>query len=179
MIAMQYRFDFPHGTDMAPIHRRVAEKGPAFDGLAGLEYKAFFVADAALGQPSRYAPFYLWRSATGMREFLLSDTFTAVCDAFGRPEVTTWTVLRHRSFDTTKAPRYATQQTSALAVDTPPAWVRSQARAAAAHQAGLHSSLVAVDPRDWRLTRIGLWHDKPPVAHDVELFHLPYLATRL
>ena len=31
MIAMQYRFDFPDGTDMAPIHRRVVEKGPGFD----------------------------------------------------------------------------------------------------------------------------------------------------
>lgn len=50
MIAMQYRFDFPDGTDMAPIHQRVRDKGPGFDGLAGLEQKAFLVSDAAIGQ---------------------------------------------------------------------------------------------------------------------------------
>lgn len=178
MIAMQYRFDFPRGSDMAPIHRRVAEKGPAFDGLAGLEYKAFLVADAALGQPERYAPFYLWRSATGMREFLLSDLFAAVRHAFGRPQVTTWTVLRQRSFDTTKPPRYATQQTSPIAVDAPSEWIRGEALAMATGHAGLYSSLVAFDPRDWRLTRLSLWHDRPPAASDVDLFHVPYLATR-
>ena len=47
MIAMQYRFDFPDGMDMASIHQRVIEKGPGFDGLPGLEQKAFLVSDAA------------------------------------------------------------------------------------------------------------------------------------
>jgi hypothetical protein len=57
MIAMQYRFDFPDGTDMAPIHRRVAEKGPGFDGLPGLEHKAFLVSDQAQA-PATYANKY-------------------------------------------------------------------------------------------------------------------------
>ncbi|MET0616943.1 MAG: DUF4865 family protein [Luteibacter sp.] len=180
MIAMQYRFDFPDSMDMASIHRRVADKGPSFDGLAGLEQKAFLVADTALGQRNRYAPFYLWRSATGMREFLLSDAFAAVCDAFGRPEVTSWTVLRHRNCDAAKAPRFATQETATLPVDAglSSATIRGHALATAPPVAGLHSSVVALDPHGWRLTRVSLWHDAPDIVPGVDLYHVPYLATR-
>jgi hypothetical protein len=178
MIAMQYRFDFPDGADMAPIHRRVTEKGPGFDGLPGLEHKAFLVSDTAIGQPNRYAPFYVWRSATGMREFLLSDAFAALCEAFGRPEVVTWTVLRFRRFDTSRAPAYATQQTTSVAPDTSSRHLRELARTSAHPHTGLHSSLVAIDPQRWTLTRVLLWHAQPAPEPGVDLWHVPYLATR-
>jgi len=178
MIAMQYRFDFPDGMDMTSIHRRVIEKGPGFDGLPGLEQKAFMISDAALGQANRYAPFYLWRSATGMREFLLSDAFAALCDAFGRPEVVTWTVLRFRSFDTSRAPCYATQRTTPVAPGTSSESLRGHTLAAAHPHPGLHSSLVAIDPRSWALTRVLLWHTQPAPEPGVDAWHVPYLATR-
>jgi hypothetical protein len=178
MIAMQYRFDFPDSADMATIHRRVAEKGPGFDGLAGLEQKAFLVSDAAVGQPNRYAPFYLWRSAAGMREFLLSDAFAAVCDAFGRPEVVTWTVLRSRHLDTSRAPTYATQETTVIPPGTSAWWLREQARAVAHDHPGLHSSIVAMDPQRWTLTRVLLWRALPAPAEGIDTWHVPYLATR-
>jgi hypothetical protein len=178
MIAMQYRFDFPDGTDMSPIHRRVAEKGPGFDGLPGLEHKAFLVSDAAIGQPNRYAPFYVWRSANGMREFLLSDAFAALCEAFGRPEVVTWTVLRFRRFDTTRPPAFATQETTSIAPGTNSRSLREQALAAAHPQPGLHSSLLAIDPQRWTLTRVLLWHTLPAPEPGIDTWHVPYLATR-
>lgn len=179
MIAMQYRFDFPEGADMAPIHRRVAEKGPGFDGMAGLEQKAFLVSDAALGQPNRYAPFYLWRTATGMREFLLSDAFAALCDAFGRPDVVSWTVLRYCRFDTGRAPVYASQETTSLASSATSGSIRQTALTASRRQPGLHSAVVALDPLGWRLTRVLLWHDLPVVGLGIDAWHVPYLATRL
>jgi len=178
MIAMQYRFDFPDGMDMASIHQRVIEKGPGFDGLPGLEQKAFLVSDAALGRANAYAPFYVWRSATGMREFLLSDAFAALCEAFGRPEVVTWTVLRFRRFDTDRAARYATQETSLIAPDASALSLHEHTRAAAHPQPGLHSSLVAIDPRSWTLTRVLLWHTQPAAEPGVDSWHVPYLATR-
>ena len=178
MIAMQYCFDFPDGVDMASIHRRVIEKGPGFDGLAGLEHKAFLVSDAALGQPNRYAPFYVWRSATGMREFLLSDAFAALCETFGRPEVVTWTVLRFRRFDTSRAPCHATQQTTLIAPGTSARSLREHALAATHPHVGLHSSLVAIDPQRWTLTRLLLWHARPAPEPGVDTWHVPYLAIR-
>jgi hypothetical protein len=178
MIAMQYRFDFPGSMDMTAIHRRVVEKGPGFDGLAGLEQKAFLVSDAALGEPNRYAPFYLWRSATGMREFLLSDAFAAVCDAFGRPEVVTWTLLRARQFDTSQPPAYATQETTPIPPGASRRTLRELALAAAYPRDGLHSSIVAIDPQGWRVTRVLLWHALPEPAAGVDTWHVPYLATR-
>lgn len=178
MIAMQYRFDFPGSMDMTAIHRRVVEKGPGFDGLAGLEQKAFLVSDADIGQPNRYAPFYLWRSATGMREFLLSDAFAAVCDAFGRPEVVTWTLLRARQLDTSRPPAYATQETTPIPPGASRRTLRELALAAAYPRAGLHSSIVAIDPQGWRVTRVLLWHALPEPAAGVDTWHVPYLATR-
>jgi hypothetical protein len=179
MIAMQYRFDFPEGADMAPIHRRVIEKGPGFDGMPGLEQKAFLVSDAAIGQPNRYAPFYVWRTATGMREFLLSDAFAALCDAFGRPEVVTWTVLRYRRFDTHRAPAYASQETTPIAASATPHSIRQLARAGAERRPGLHSAVVALDPQGWRLTRLLLWHALPAPGPGIDAWHVPYLASRL
>lgn len=178
MIAMQYRFDFPDGRDMTPIHQRVAEKGPGFDGLPGLEQKAFLVSDAAIGQPNRYAPFYLWRSATSMREFLLSDAFAAVCEALGRPDVVTWTVLRSRRFDTARAPTYATQETTDIAPDTSARRLHEGVLATAHDRHGLHSSVIALDPQRWRLTRVLLWHSLPAPSAGVDVWHVPYLAAR-
>jgi hypothetical protein len=178
MIAMQYRFDFPEGTDMTAIHRRAMEKGPGFDGFAGLEQKAFLVADSALGQPNRYAPFYVWRSATGMREFLLSDAFAALGQAFGRPEVVTWTVLRFRTFDTTRPPAFATQESTSIQPDGGTRELRELALGANRPEPGLHSALVAIDPRGWLATRVLLWHTPPATTAGIDLYHVPYLATR-
>lgn len=178
MIAMQYRFDFPDGTDMTPIHRRVLEKGPGFDGMAGLEQKAFLVSDSAISQPNRYAPFYVWRSAVGMREVLLSEAFGALCDTFGRPEVITWTLLRYRRFDTRSPPLYATQETTGIAIGATPLSLRELALAASREQAGLHSVVVAIDPQRWTLTRVLLWQQRPEPEAGVDSWHVPYLATR-
>lgn len=178
MIAMQYRFDFPEGTDMTAIHRRASDKGPGFDGIAGLEQKAFLVADDALDQPNRYAPFYLWRSPTGMREFLLSEAFAALGQAFGRPEVVTWTVLRFRTFDTTRPPLFATQDFTAVPSDGGTQMLHELALNANRPHPGLHSALVAVDPRRWLTTRLSLWHRQPAPAVGADRYHVPYLATR-
>jgi hypothetical protein len=163
---------------MAPIHRRAAEKGPGFDGVPGLEHKAFLVSDASIGQPNLYAPFYIWRSASGMRDFLLSDGFAALSEAFGRPEVVTWTVLRFRRFDTSRAPSFATQETTSIAPGARARSLCEQARDAAGAHVGLHSSLVAIDPQRWALTRVLLWHTRPAPAPGIDAWHVPYLATR-
>jgi hypothetical protein len=177
VIAMQYRFDFPDGTDMAPIHRRVLDKGPTFDGLAGLKQKAFLVSDAAISQPNRYAPFYVWRTARGMRDFLLSDRFSVLTEALGRPEVVTWTVLRFRRFDSTRPPAYATQKTVPVPPGTALASLRENALGDTDRYVGLHSAVVALDPQRWMLTRLLLWHDLPASEAGLDLWHVPYLAT--
>ena len=41
---MQYSFALPADYDMAIVERRIAEKGPALDGLPGLRAKAYLSA---------------------------------------------------------------------------------------------------------------------------------------
>ncbi|WP_046155735.1 DUF4865 family protein [Chromobacterium vaccinii] len=89
MIAMRYRIALPADYPMEIIERRIAERGHLTDGLLGLGLKAYLYSRAGEdgAAVNAYAPFYLWRTSEGMRDFLSGPGFAALCASFGRPAV--------------------------------------------------------------------------------------------
>jgi len=83
MLAMHYRIPLDGAEAVAAVKRRALERGPWFDGIAGLAHKYFLVDPV---QPT-YATFYLWREPEAARAFLDGPLFAALIEAFGRPEV--------------------------------------------------------------------------------------------
>lgn len=176
MHAMHYQFAFPDGFDLQSVRDRVAAIGHRFDGLPGLHFKAFLVSERRGGDPALYAPFYVWKSPQGMRDFLLSDAFAAVCARYGRPEVRQWMPLHFIDHPKEAAtPAFATREiislpaekTLAAVADDEAAW----ARVTAAH-AGVHAVFVGVDVHSWSRVRLVLWNTAPDGRPGFELLHL-------
>ena len=84
MLAMHYKIILTGGAEaVANVRRRAAERGPLFDGMAGLAEKYFLVDPAT----PTYATFYLWRAPEAALAFLQGSFFAALSATFGRPEV--------------------------------------------------------------------------------------------
>jgi hypothetical protein len=83
MLAMHYKIPLRDSEAVANVRARAKERGPLFDGIAGLAHKLFLVDPV---DPC-YATFYLWRDAEAALAFLEGAFFTALVQAFGRPEV--------------------------------------------------------------------------------------------
>lgn len=83
MLAMHYAISLKNADQVEAVRIRAAERGPLFDGMAGLRTKLFLVD----GEAPCYATFYLWREADAALDFLEGGFFKALCDTFGRPEV--------------------------------------------------------------------------------------------
>lgn len=181
MIAMQYSFVLPADYDMGIVHRRIAERGHRTDGLPGLLFKAYLVAekngDAAAD--NLYAPFYLWQHADAMHDFLASPGFASVSQAFGWPSVPTWTTWHaHVSPDVAHA-RFATRSNHAIAPHTALATLREAEGAAAqvALAAGALAVVVGFEPGGWTLVRFCLWRERPDVAAGVQAYRVGHLSV--
>jgi hypothetical protein len=170
MIAMQYSFTLPADYDMSIIERRVQEKGPAFDGLPGLEFKAFMVArkddPACPSAENLYAPLYLWRDTRGMEEFLSSSWFRAATEAFGWPAVRTWIPAAITTNAELSAARFVSRELTQLVPYTNLDEFRR--REALAIKEGLEDGLVwglsGFEPVTWTHVRFRLWSQPPRVA---------------
>ncbi|MBN6104020.1 DUF4865 family protein [Xanthomonas sp. CFBP 8703] len=173
MIAMQYSIALPADYDMAIIQRRIADKGPLLDGLPGLVFKAYLSADRAdralSSHSNLYAPFYLWRDAEAMRDFLAGAAFRALTASFGRPAVQLWTVCAAHLHADLRGARYARREIVAIpdadALDTLGDHATERARDDLA--AGALAAVSAYEPHGWNLLRLRLWRDLPPPAPDV------------
>ncbi len=84
MLAMHYKIILTGGAEAVEnVRRRAAERGPLFDGMAGLAEK-YFLVDPAM---PTYATFYLWHAPEAALAFLQGSFFAALSATFGRPEV--------------------------------------------------------------------------------------------
>jgi hypothetical protein len=83
MLAMHYLIDLAGPEQIPVIRRRAGERGPLFDGMAGLAHKLFLLDEVA----PAYATFYLWRDPVAALDFLEGDLFRALSESFGRPTV--------------------------------------------------------------------------------------------
>lgn len=166
MLAMHYRFHLADGHDMGAVRARITERGPAFDDMPGLHRKAFLVGDRALGDPANvYATFYLWESEQAALDFLRSDAFRAVSEAFGRPAVSLWPVLSTaEADDAVTADAAHLERTPVDGLELP---------GAARADSSAPWSLVALDPHDWVVVRFTLVRAAMQARGD---FRLAYLA---
>jgi Domain of unknown function (DUF4865) len=83
MLAMHYKILLSGPEAIAPIRARAAERGPLFDGMAGLAHKLFLIDPV---DPC-YATFYLWHEPDAALTFLEGPFFAALSQTFGRPQV--------------------------------------------------------------------------------------------
>ncbi|GAA3421053.1 DUF4865 family protein [Streptosporangium vulgare] len=173
MHAMQYEIGLPADYDMGIIRERVATRGHALDGYAGLGLKAYLIRERGVdgSAVNQYAPFYLWSSLTGMNDFLWGGGgFQNIVRDFGRPVVRHWTGVGYeRGPSSAAVPRAASRRTDPIPADTDPAAVVERALAGLRRHAGtpgVHSAALAVDPRHWELVRFTLWEHEVPGAGD-------------
>lgn len=182
MLAMQYRIRLPDDFDMDVIRRRIDDKGHLMDGFEGLGFKAFLYACRGEDGPENlYAPFYLWRQAEGKDRFLLGEGFEALCRTFGRPPVTSWSVLGESRGSGLKQARWATIETLDIAADVPLADLQREEsdsiRRAVAEEGAL-ASVSACSAEHWQRVRACLWSHRPqPPSPGAQCFRIGYVAT--
>ncbi len=188
MLTMQYSYALAPNYDMGRIHRRVAERGRLFDGYPGLVQKAFLIAKRGKEGASGnfYAPFYVWKSAAAMLDFLASDKFAAVTGAFGWPAVRSWQGITFGQVtsiqDGSIVPRAASRELITVPAHTDLAALRTAE--AEKHQAilatlGVYSNAVGLDAATWQLVRFTLWSELPAARPAGDLFEVLHLSTAL
>lgn len=85
MDLLQYSFTLDPGHSMDAVRERVAARRHLLDALPGLRWKAWLLCEPLPGrhQPKTYAPLYLFDDADATHDFLCSDIYRGVTDAFG------------------------------------------------------------------------------------------------
>ena len=85
MIGMQYKIILPKDYDMGIIRKRVADNAYKTDGLPGLKFKAYLVAEAAEDGNlyNAYAPLYVWNESEGMNKFIFEGYYDNILYSFG------------------------------------------------------------------------------------------------
>ena len=117
MLAMQYSISLPADYDMKSIRDRVAKRGPTYDTLGHLGFKASLITEKGKGGnlENSYAPFYIWQAQQGMLDFLCGDKFKGLTESFGWPVVKVWTIIDVGAGNSSQWPAYATRELVHLA----------------------------------------------------------------
>jgi hypothetical protein len=186
MIAKQYPIALPADYDMNIIRRRVASRGPAYDNFPGLGFKAFLISERGRGGAvvNQYAPFYVWRDAEAIWDFVAGEGFRGIIDSFGRPNVLTWLTwgVAVRPGLQPGAIRSATRKDIPVPTKLDLAAFRqqeiSEMTAALHRDPVIGARVVAVNIERWALVRFTLWScdvdqlDRPPTTECYEVLHL-------
>jgi hypothetical protein len=178
-LAMQYSFTLPADYDMAIVERRIAEKGPALDGLPGLSAKAYLSARRGGAQRENlYAPFYVWDNASAMSGFLTGRGFAGVSDAFGWPQVRIWIVWRARLARGVEQAQFAAREIASIAPYSPLDALEAQENAAAdeAIERGALAAVAGFEPTTWTRVRFRLWREPPDRRDGVALYDVGHVS---
>lgn len=180
MFAMQYGVDLDE-SEAASIRARMPEIGARFDQLPGLYEKAFLMASTPGAETHRYTPFYLWQELGSMTDFLLSEGFQRVVNAWGRPVVRRWNSIGLTRGDAVaEKPRYAVQQfidIDAVAELAPFILKQRDEATQLSVHADLHTAFVGLDTDTWQLMKISLWTAAPPAEIEGQKFEVLYLSA--
>lgn len=167
MLSMQYRVALPADYPMDIIERRIADKGHLTDGMPGLAFKAYLYSLKLEDGANAYAPFYLWRTAEGMRDFLSGPGFAALSESFGRPAVRSAVAWFGEWRQEAAEARHAEIECLPLA-EGEALETRRAAEAAWGRErladGNVLAAVVAFDPGAWVLTRVLLL--RRPAADD-------------
>lgn len=174
MIANHYVFTLPADYDMNIIRKRVADKGAAFDSLDELILKAFLISEKGVNGngENAYAPFYVWQTEKGLLDFLCSDKFKTVTQAFGWASVKTWMVLDYSFGNRALEPKYATQKIVQISSHTNMQRLlmeEMEFHQKALQLPGVHSRVISLNPTVWEIMRFTLWNAPPEVRESEKM----------
>ena len=178
-LAMQYSFALPADYDMAIVERRIAEKGPALDGLPGLGAKAYLFARRDRGAPENlYAPFYVWDEVSALSGFLAGPGFAAVSGAFGWPQVRVWIVWRARLARDVEQAKFATREIAPIEPHAALNGLKAQEDEAAdaAIECGALAAVAGFEPTSWTCVRFRLWRARPERRDGVALYDVGHVS---
>lgn len=162
MLAMQYSISLPTDYDMRSIRDPVAKRGPTYDMLGHLGFKAFLITEKGerwksgeqlcailhLAGATRHARFLVWRQV--QRAY-------RVCWPASRK---VWAIIDVGAGNSSQRPTYATHELVHLAPRSILYALRSAELAAQRETLQLplvHARAVAFDPSTWTLVRLTLW----------------------
>lgn len=182
MLMAHYVHRLPADYDLGAIHQRARRRGPLWDRMPALHYKAFVLREAdRLGAAApAYGSLYLWREGQAFADFVADDRFAAVARSFGRPEIDTWTVLdaRRGPVDT---PRFAHVAAEVIEADAALPEILAEASARNAERARHPATLAAalgLDTRAWRLLHVTLSAEQPEAGAGT-VYRILHLARPL
>jgi hypothetical protein len=187
MIIAHYAHRLPADYDMAIIRQRAKERGPLWDSVPDLIFKAFLLRQKGQNGASanNYSSLYLWGNGDAFRDFLVSGRYGFVTESFGRAAISTWFAFDARVGKAT-LPRHVYKQDVSLAIDADleAAFARETERnRKISMQDGTVAVVAGVDPKTWNMTRVVLSANPPAERHEdmvvYEVLHLakPHLAS--
>jgi uncharacterized protein DUF4865 len=190
MYAKQYEITLPADYDMRIIRQRVSAAHHVLDDRAGLGLKAYLLRERARGGSpvNQYAPFYLWHDTAELARFLVGGAgFERIVRSFGRTSVHHWTAVATVAGPARAAvPTAASRRLTTIPEETDDTGTGLtrlierdiEALDTLARREGVHTALLAVDPRDWRMVRFVLWEHAVPDDEDAtEQYEVLHLST--
>ncbi|MGY3604213.1 MULTISPECIES: DUF4865 family protein [unclassified Bradyrhizobium] len=186
MITAYYSHRLPADYDVALIRDRARQRGPLWDAVPELSFKAFLLRESGHfgAAASSYSSLYLWRQDEAFRDFLVSGRYEIVTDSFGRAEIEPGFALDARRGNGRFA-RFAYRKEHSIAIDadlTAAFAAEIEHNRATAERPGSVAAVVSVDAQNWTVTRILLSEnelDRESAGAAYQILHLarPLLDT--
>ena len=183
MITAHYAHRLPADYDVSFIRERARQRGPLWDAVPELCFKAFLLRERGRfgAAASNYSSLYLWRQDEAFRNFLVNGRYKVVTDSFGRAEIQTAFALDARRGKAQHA-RFVCKEEVPIPLDADLATVLSaeiERNRAIAERPGSVAAMVSIDPRNWSLIRIVLTDDEPDRDLVGVTYEVLYLARPL
>jgi hypothetical protein len=186
MITAYYAHRLPADYDLALIRERARQRGPLWDDIPELCFKAFLLRERGRfgAIASSYSSLYLWRQDQGFRDFLVSGRYKTVTDSFGRADIHTGVALDARR-GSGRLARFACKEELRIAPDvdlTADIAAEIERNREIAEQPGLVAAVVSIDAQNWTFTRILLSEHEPDgqkagIAYQILHLARPLLET--
>lgn len=186
MIMAHYEHRLPTGYDMSSIRRRAVERGPLWNAMPGLNFKAFTLREAGRfgATTNSYSSFYLWKEERAFSDWLVQGGYQVVIDAFGRAEIETLVALEIYQGPAAKVSFLYRED-----VVIPPdadliasiAFETERARTHAARP-DIVAAVAGLDVKQWKFVRIALSAEDPNdvrkgITHQIGFLARPMPAT--
>ena len=179
MMLAFYSHRLPTNYDVGLIRSRIRERGPDWDAVPDLYFKAFLLRERGQhgARTHSYSLQYLWRHDGAFRGFL-DERFMVVADDFGRPQIHTQFALDARR-GSARTARFAYRQQIEIPSETDlnEAYAREiELNRKRAVQPGMLFAAVGVDTRDWKFTRVQFSENELTDKDAGTPFQILYLA---
>ncbi|WP_158938236.1 DUF4865 family protein [Burkholderia sp. S171] len=183
MIIAHYSHRLPANYDTGLIRTRAQERGPLWDEVPELYFKAFLLREEGRygAIANSYSSLYLWRHDEAFRDFLMSGRYKVVTDAFGRADIQTRFALDARKGQAHHARFVAREDLNIpLDADLTAAFASEIERnRELAERSTTVAAAVGVDTQSWTFTRIVLSENEPTGSEPGTSYEILHLAKPL